>query len=463
MNRPDSARREFQLPLGRSFLPIVLPQAATAPGGMPGLVGIQVVDAQPQPALPDFAAALTRALAATLAGASAAAREHLGAKGAAAARDGVAIVVSDATRPLPVAAVLDVLIPFLEQRGVSRRQVVLFIGGGLHPPVGDAQQRALLGERWRQALPVVAHDARDRSNLAYLGTTQRGTPVWINRRYLDTGLRVAVSVLEPHQFMGFTGGEKAVAIGLAGEDTITANHALMRRAGAQIGRVDGNPARQDVNEIGRMARLDWSIIVVLNPQKQPAAVFAGRPREAHAAAVRWAVRRMQARAAQPADLVVASAGGYPKDLNVYQAQKALAAAARLARPGGEIFLLADCPEGWGDPLFQQTMQSLKSFRTPPEVLADFASRPFTMGRHKAHLWCRSLAQTHVTLVSAHVTEDDARALMVKRVVAPGQANEAIWRALTRLAARGRAFVAIMPHAGSVIPVCRGAVPWIAGS
>ena len=258
--------------------------------------------------------------------------------------------------------------------------------------------------------PVVVHDA-NRTDLTSLGNTSRGTPVFLNPLFCQAELRLVIGLIDPHQFVGYTGGVKGAAIGLAGSQTIEANHSMLFQPEAVVGEILANPVRQDIEEIGRMAGVHWVMNVVLNEANEVVRIFSGDPVEVECAGSEFCRSVYETAASKEYDLVIASPGGYPKDINVYQAQKALAHVSPLVRPGGDILFFAECPEGHGDELFYRMM---KEYKSPQEVVERFRKERFKMGRHKAFLWCRSLIKAHVHLHSL-IDERLSRTLMVQPV------------------------------------------------
>ena len=192
-------------------------------------------------------------------------------------------------------------------------------------------------------LPEAEQDLRD----LVQWVKKRGTPVWVNRRFVEADLRIVVGNIEPHQFQGFSGGVKSAAIGLAGRETVNHNHAMMTDPLAQLGRYDDNPARQDVEEIGRLIGIHVVLNAILNEKKKIMHVVAGEPAAVMEIGIPLSRKVCQVAIAAPFNLVIASPGGHPKDINVYQTQKALAHANLITRDGGMVILAAACPEGSG--------------------------------------------------------------------------------------------------------------------
>lgn len=357
------------------------------------------------------------------------------------------VVVSDNTRPVPNSLILPPLLERMEDAGIARDHTTLLVATGLHRPTRESELAALVGMEVIGRYRVVVHDATDRGNLVHLGTTSRGTPIWINRRYVESPIRILTGMIEPHQFVGFTGGAKSVSIGLAGEATIEGNHTLLHDPRSQLGVYEGNPARAEIQEIHELAPAQLALNVILNNEKQIAAVLAGSPRDVERAGVESSARLCQVEVPHLFDIVVASPGGHPKDLEVYQAQKAVAHAAVVVREGGTIVLVAECPEGSGDSRFEEWMAAAA---TPAEVLARFRREGFRMGAHKAFLLARSMAKARVLLVSDRLPLELGKKLLFEQHTSLDSAIE------SALARHGRsATVAVMPKASSTIPRLSG--------
>jgi len=297
--------------------------------------------------------------------------------------------------------------------------------------------------------PVLCHDPDDRENLVHLGTTSRGTPVWVNQRFLEADLRIVVGNIEPHQFQGFSGGVKSAAIGLTGRDTVSHNHAMMTDPRAQLGRYADNPARQDVEEIGQLISVHFALNAILNGRKEIVRVIAGEPWAVMQTGIPLSREVCQATVAAPFDLVIASPGGHPKDLNLYQSQKALAHASPITRDGGTVIVAAACPEGCGNRAYEAWMEGMGAHE---EVLTRFQREEFRAGPHKALLIARDAVRVHVLLVSNMDPDLVCRLLLtpvasIDRALAVSLSDQPLD---TR--------VGIMPRASSTIPHITRACP-----
>jgi nickel-dependent lactate racemase len=178
---------------------------------------------------------------------------------------------------------------------------------------------SIIPEAILRRYPVLSHNARDAETLLYLGETSRGTPMWVNKHFAQADVRIVVGNIEPHQFVGFSGGVKTAAIGLGGAQTIQHNHAMLSLPGARLGEFETNPARQDVEEIGAAAGVQFALNAVLNQEKQIVHALAGNPLAVMKAGIPLSRQVCQLGVPAPYDLLLVSPGGHPKDINVYQA------------------------------------------------------------------------------------------------------------------------------------------------
>jgi nickel-dependent lactate racemase len=295
-----------------------------------------------------------------------------------------AIAVPDVTRPTPLGTILPILVKRLEVFFPILRPeaITVVIGGGLHPPPDKDEQAALLPMDCLEGMNIIAHDALH-SPVTEYGLTSRGTPVAVNAAFAQADLKIVVGQIDPHQFVGFTGGAKGVIIGTGAEKTIEHNHSQLFQDQARVGALSGNPVREDLNEAGRMVGIDLAVNVVLNPNKEVVAVFCGNPDQVLIEGAECCARVYGVPLTERFDIIIASCGGHPKDITLYQAQKGLNLASQALKPNGRICLLAACEQGIGDPRYADYVSCFQSI---DEAMADFNQRPFQMGAHKCYLF-----------------------------------------------------------------------------
>ncbi len=321
---------------------------------LPGGFDYKILECPPVAALPDPVAAIEAALDRPTAGPSLAEL--------AAGKKSAAISVCDITRPAPNPVTLPPLLRRLEAAGMPRENIRILIATGLHRPATESEIRHIVGEETAARYEVLNHDARNMSQHRRLGTTKSGTPVWIDERFMSADLHLTLGFIEPHLMLGFSGGRKLVAPGLAGEATIKELHSsrFIRDARSHEGNIEGNPLHAELLEIARMARQDFILDVALNKDRGISAVFTGEPEEAHRQGMRWVESSMLQRVGAHFDAVVTTGAGFPLDLTFYQSVKGVTAAAGIVRPGGRILLFGECAEGAGAAEFRQMMTQHRS-------------------------------------------------------------------------------------------------------
>ena len=292
-------------------------------------------------------------------------------------RRSAAIAVCDITRPAPNRLTLPPLLERLGRAGIPRERTTILIATGLHRPATPAELEEILGPGIAASFPVVNHNARRREEHVFLGQAGRGTPVWIDRRYVEADLHITLGFIEQHLMAGFSGGRKLIAPGLAAEETIRHLHSsrFMRDPKAVEGSVEQNPLHEELLEISKMAGHDFIVDVVLGKGRKITAVFAGEPRLAHAAGVEFVRENTTARLPEPVEAAVTTAAGYPLDLTFYQAVKGVTAAAHIVRPGGVILILAACEEGAGAGEFSRLLLESADAET---FLREIAEKPVTI-------------------------------------------------------------------------------------
>lgn len=281
----------------------------------------------------------------------------------AAGKKTAAISICDITRPAPNGVTLPPLLKRLHEAGIPADRITILIATGLHRGATEDEVKTIVGPEIASAYRVVSHDARALDEHRYLGATRRGTPVYIDERFMAADLHISLGFIEQHLMLGFSGGRKLIAPGLAAQETIKVIHSpkFMREPLATEGSIAENPLHAELLEIARMARHDFILDVALTRERKIAGVFAGDPVMAHAAGVGFVETTCLERLSKPADAVITSAAGYPLDLTFYQAIKGVTAAQHIAKPGGRILIISECSEGVGSEEFARKLAELTGF------------------------------------------------------------------------------------------------------
>lgn len=351
----------------------------------------------------------------------------------------IAIMISDITRPFPAKVVLPCVLQALFEAHVSPEDITVVFALGSHRHHTEAEKIFLVGKDCYNTVRCIDSDPGDCVNL---GTTSRGTPVEITRIVAEADFRICLGNIEFHYFAGYSGGAKALMPGVASQRAIQANHRWMVESRACAGILEENPLRQDIEEAGRICRIDYIVNVVLDEQKNIVLAVAGDVVKAHRVGCRYVSAMYGRPIAQRADIVIVSAGGAPKDGSLYQAQKALENAKYAVRNGGTIILISECSEGFGSKAFAQWMLQAST----PQAMVERIRREFQLGGHKAAAIGMMLSYTSVILVSKMDEQDVAKCFMHP---AP-TAQAALQQALVHHGAN--ATILAIPCGGSVLPM-----------
>lgn len=307
----------------------------------------------------------------------------------------VGIAINDKTRPVPKPNPVYHLLTHLESLGFEPEQIKLFISSGTHAPMTPEEFPSILDQAVIDRYPIFVHDC-DHSPMVNLGQSNNLNPILLNAVFYECDIKISVGNIEPHHFMGFSGGVKTAAIGLAGRDTIVRNHARLTHPQARSGVYHINPLRQEVEEIGRKAGIHFSLGTILDENKRILKVYFGEPTAVMNAGIPVVRELFGISVPQSYDLVIASPGGAPKDLNLYQSQKGLTHAARITRDGGWVVLLAACTEGSGSQAYETYIADMESNEA---IMRHFQSGYFKVGPHKAMQIAKEAVRVNVILVS----------------------------------------------------------------
>jgi len=270
----------------------------------------------------------------------------------------VLIVVPDQSRRSGSEIYLPILRRRLNDLGISDAKMTILVANGSHPAQTVEQMQAMLPPEVYDGMRIVQHDSRNRKELSYIGETKRGTPIFVNRLISDAEHIIICGTVVHHYFAGYGGGPKMIIPGCAGYETIRRNHALAvdhshlrLRAECSDGKVDGNPLQQDLREAFKFINVTFLLHTILNGRNDIVAAFAGEPLQAHAAGCRMVDDIYRVPFQEPADVVIVSCGGHPRDINYIQARKSLHHAFYAVRQGGVIIFIAKCSEGVGSQTF----------------------------------------------------------------------------------------------------------------
>jgi nickel-dependent lactate racemase len=291
------------------------------------------------------------------------------------ADDHVAIVFSDITRPVPNHVLAPEILRVVEGQGVPRDRITLIVGSGLHREMTPDELERTFGAAIVRDYRIVTHDARDRDGVTFLqrypGEPRGG--VYLNTHYMRASVKIVTGFVEPHLFAGYSGGGKGVFPGVAAAHNIMRNHGVanLMHESATYGVAAGNPLFEEMRAVALSAGVTFLCNVTANADKSITGIYCGELVAAHEAAM----AQVREHALRPVpteyDIVVCTNGGYPADLNLYQAVKAMVAAERAVRQGGAIVLASECREGVGG----QEYIDLLALADTPEGLMELMLQP----------------------------------------------------------------------------------------
>jgi len=338
------------------------------------------------------------------------------------------VVACDITRPAPNALTLPPLLERLHRAGIPPEAVTILIATGLHRAATRAELDIILGPEIASCYRVVSHDAKHFAAHRFLGRTVRGTPVYIDEHLLAADLHITLGLIEPHLMLGFSGGRKLIAPGVAAQETIRVIHSprFMREERATEGSIPENPLHRELLAIARMARQDFILDVTLTPSRQISGVFAGEPEQAHAAGVDFLCDSSVVELDEPVDAVITSAAGYPLDLTFYQTIKGITAAQHILRPGGKILVIAECGEGIGSAEFAG---KLNQYRGAQEYLDEIQDIPVEVDQWQLEKLALVERKHEVLLYTPGVASQACGALSQRCYSSSQSAVDALFRRL----------------------------------
>jgi len=268
-------------------------------------------------------------------------------------RDSACIVISDITRPVPNKIILPPILDILEKNGIPRENIVILISTGIHRANEGDELIELVGKEIVDKYRIVNHFSQHPETHNYLGETSNGTPVYLDKTYLEAELKILTGLIEPHLMAGYSGGRKSICPGISSIETMKIMHGpeILEHPNSHPGILDGNPFHEEATEIAQIAGVDFIVNVVINDERQIIGIFAGDLVEAHLAGTKLVERFFKVSIEKPVDIVLISSAGYPLDTTYYQAIKGAIAAIDIVKPNGTIILAAECREGIGSPPF----------------------------------------------------------------------------------------------------------------
>jgi nickel-dependent lactate racemase len=358
------------------------------------------------------------------------------------------IVVNDITRPTATYRLVPHLVRELNEAGIADDRILFLVATGTHRDNTPEELEGMLGKEIVQRFEVINHHCQDDGSMVELGKTAGGLPVVINRLFWEREVKILTGTIAPHQGAGFSGGRKSVLPGIASLATLKLHHGFgMRSDKPAMGWVEGNLFHENALEAARMAKVDFILNTVQNHLKEITEVVAGDMEEAWFAGVKTSREIFEVPIPHPVDIVITTPGGYPKDFDLWQAQKSMASSELVVREGGTVILVAECMDGVGSRGFYEWMAAAGS---PQDVIERFVREGYSIGSSKAWLFSRCLKRAELILVTSRMDDETLGAMFTKRA---DTVDQAIGMAL---AAQGEnAEIVLMRNGSDIIPRFEG--------
>jgi len=261
----------------------------------------------------------------------------------------ISIIISDITRAVPTKLILEALLPELLSYGVKKDCITIIIATGLHRPNEGKELVRLVGKDIAENYKIINHNARDTKNCIPIGKTKTGAPIILNKIFLYSDFKIITGLIEPHFMAGFSGGRKAICPGVSCLEMFKyfRGPVVLESPNASNLILLGNPFHEEATEIARRAGVDFMVNVTINKDKKITGIFSGDPEKAFSAGAEFCLEKNIYRISEEADMVITSAGGYPLDINLYQAVKVMVGAIPAVKKDGMIIIASECREGLG--------------------------------------------------------------------------------------------------------------------
>jgi len=382
---------DIDIPYGSGYKPIHIPKEQL----------VAVVKPRQVEALPDLYGAVKKAIKNLFGG-------HL--CQSISPQDTVAIVIDDKTRPVPNREILEVLIEELLVAKVMPKNIKIVVATGVHPPCTREDIYLMLGPGIANSFYIMNHSAWDEKNIIDLGQIggKESFQLQINKHVAEANFKILIGMIGPHHAAGYSGGRKSILPGVASFENIRNQHNINPDR-IMLGKLNDNPFHTMAMEAAEKVGVNFIVNVVLNSQGEVAKLVAGDLVDAWNEGVEFCNKVSKSILPDYSDIVITSPGGYPKDINLWQSQKAISTAELIVQPGGVIILVAECREGVGS---EDLRQWLTTASHPQDIIERFNQIGFTGGSRKAYYFARALQKADIILVSDKFSKKDLKGMFL---------------------------------------------------
>ncbi len=353
------------------------------------------------------------------------------------------IIINDFTRPAPTDLMLEGILADLKTAGIQPDAVTVLIACGNHRPSTQEEIKHMVGQDLFTLLHFINHNCEDTDNLTFLGETDGGLPIWINSLVVRASLKILTGLITPHHGAGYSGGRKSLVPGVTGLKTLKKHHSFpIRSYMPSIGWMKGNPFHEEAVKAARTVGVDVILNVVKNTTGEIVKAVAGEMEAAHEKGVEICEQSGAIPFSHKFDIIIVTPGGFPRDIDLHQAQKALSIAELIIEDSGIIVLVAECQDGIG-----KFGEWLKTAKSPDEVIERFRIEGFTLDHSSKAFMCARVLKNHKVIVSCNGIDKNELEQMFFRFAKSPQ--DAIDETLKTKGSNAR--VLVMPYAIDCVP------------
>ncbi len=307
----------------------------------------------------------------------------------------IVIIVSDITRPAPFAILLKTILQELISYGIPQSAIHIQVANGTHRKMTESEMRYHYGNWVVDNFSIANHDCRA-VDLVHLGALASGNELYVNKRVAEADFIITIGVISPHYFAGFGGGRKSVLPGISGYETVRHNHSNIIHHYAALGNLEGNKIHLEMTEAAAKVGIDFTVQSILNHEKKLVQCFAGSLNDAFYEGVKFFNENNSVKFSEKADAVIVSVGGYPKDINFYQSQKALNSTIDLVKEGGTVILVTESRENMGQDEMEKQLRKANTV----DDLFKVDQKDIQIGGHRAFATGRLLKQADILVISS---------------------------------------------------------------
>lgn len=365
----------------------------------------------------------------------------------------ICIVINDKTRKTPSNIILKGILDSFQNQEIPDDNITLLIANGNHRANIEEEIIEMIGSEYYSRFKIVNHRAKVDSDLVDLGSTDLGIPISVNRHIVEADVKILTGTIRPHQSGGFSGGRKSILPGVAGLKSIKKHHSLIggKIAEPQLGKIEDNIFHTESLVGAKRVGIDFIVNVIENSKGEIIDAVAGELNTAHMEGVKRARYLWEIPIDSKVDIIIASAGGYPKDINLHQTQKALASCEYIVKPGGTVILVAECFEGAG-----KIPEWFEDTANPKEAIEKFKRVGWSPDVHaKPFLIARALTKFNLIMVKPNICIEDLKKIFIDSA---DSLQEAVDRTLNMVKQRTpNPEIIYLPYAGDVIPVLNSTI------